>query len=100
MATQPGETGAGLLYETRCDRCGGPATTAYTVFPEKQRLIATLAEWIRQCKLTGLYAEGKTLFEKGGLDLNHLSEETAVNVEEDYMVCLRLLFRADGQGKK
>lgn len=63
--------------------------------PEKERPgDATLAEWIRQCKLTGLYLEGKTIFEKGGLDLNHLSEEAQVNVEEDYQVCLRLLSRA------
>jgi DNA modification methylase len=68
--------------------------------PEKQRPSdATLAEWIRQCKLTGLYAEGKTLFEKGGLDLNHLSEEIAANVEEDYMVCLRMLSRVQPKGK-
>lgn len=69
--------------------------------PEKERPgDATLAEWIRQCKLTGLYLEGKTLFEKGGLDLNHLSEEAQVNVEEDYQVCLRLLTRGENVGKE
>lgn len=63
--------------------------------PEKEQPSdVTLAEWIRQCKLTGLYQEGKTIFEKSGLDLNHLSEEAQVNVEEDYQVCLRLLSRA------
>jgi DNA modification methylase len=69
--------------------------------PEKERPgDATLAEWIRQCKLTGLYLEGKTLFEKGGLDLNHLSEEAQVNVEEDYQVCLRLLTSGENVGKE
>lgn len=69
--------------------------------PEKERPgDATLAEWIRQCKLTGLYLQGKTLFEKGGLDLNHLSEEAQVNVEEDYQVCLRLLTRGENASKE
>ena len=48
-----------------------------------------LAEWIRHCKRTGLYEEGKLLFERGGLDLHALSEELAVDVEEDYQVCAR-----------
>ena len=69
--------------------------------PEKERSgDATLAEWIRQCKLTGLYLEGKILFEKGGLDLNHLNEEAQVNVEEDYQVCLRLLAKNEPKKKK
>lgn len=69
--------------------------------PEKERPgDATLAEWIRQCKLTGLYLEGKILFEKGGLDLNNLSEEAQVNVEEDYQVCLRLLAKNEPKAKK
>lgn len=69
--------------------------------PEKEQPgDATLAEWIRQCKLTGLYLEGKTLFEKGGLDLNRLGEEAQVNVEEDYQVCLRLLAKNEPKSKK
>jgi hypothetical protein len=62
--------------------------------PEKEYPgAATLAEWIRQCKLSGLYQEGIILYEKGGLNLDHLSEETQVNLEEDYQVCLRMLNR-------
>ena len=62
--------------------------------PEKEYPgAATLAEWIRQCKLSGLYQEGVVLYEKGGLNLDHLSEETQVNLEEDYQVCLRMLNR-------
>ena len=54
---------------------------------------ATLAEWIRHCKRSGLYEQGKLLYEKGGLDLDNLSEEVMVNVEEDYQVCARMLAR-------
>jgi len=57
---------------------------------------ATLAEWLRHCKRSGLYEQGKLLYEKGGLDLDNLSEEAIVNVEEDYQVCARMLTRASG----
>jgi hypothetical protein len=61
---------------------------------------ATLAEWIRHCKRAGLYAQGKLLYEKGGLNLDGLSEEDMVNVEEDYQVCVRELTRVGAdQGK-
>ena len=60
---------------------------------------ATLAEWIRQCKRTGLFEEGRLLFEKGGLDLDALPEAEMVAVEEDYAVCMRMLARA-GQEKQ
>ena len=62
--------------------------------PENERPNdATLAEWIRHCKRSGLYEQGKLLYEKGGLDLDNLSEEAMVNVEEDYQVCARMLAR-------
>lgn len=32
-------------------------------------------------------------FEPGGLSLDRLSEETAVNVEKDYQVCVQMLNR-------
>ena len=54
---------------------------------------ATLAEWIRHCKRAGLYEQGKLLYEKGGLNLENLSEEAMVGVEEDYQVCARMLTR-------
>jgi DNA modification methylase len=53
----------------------------------------TLVEWIRHCKRTGLYEQGKLLYEQGGLNLDNLSEELMVDVEEDYQVCVRMLFR-------
>lgn len=62
--------------------------------PEKERpRDATLAEWIRQCRRSGLYEQGIILYERGGLDLDHLVEEVMVDVEEDYEVCKRMLAR-------
>ncbi len=62
--------------------------------PERERPNdQTLAEWIRHCKRSGLYEQGKQLYEKGGLNLNNLPEATMVNVEEDYQVCVRMLER-------
>jgi DNA modification methylase len=57
---------------------------------------ATLAEWIRHAKRSGLYEAGKLLYERGGLDASKLSEEQQVEVEEDYQVCVRALQRAAG----
>ena len=57
---------------------------------------ATLAEWIRHAKRSGLYEAGKLLYERGGLDASKLSEEQQVGVEEDYQVCVRALQRAAG----
>ncbi len=49
----------------------------------------TLVEWIRHCRRSSLYEQGRLLFEKGGLDLDQLSEEQQVEVEEDYQICVR-----------
>jgi hypothetical protein len=65
--------------------------------PAKERPSdATLAEWIRACKRAGLYEQGKLLYERGGLRLEHLSEEAQVNIEEDYHICVRMLARTAG----
>lgn len=61
--------------------------------PKERPNDATLAEWLRYCKRSGLYEHGKLLYEKGGLNLNNLSEKDMVNAEEDYQVCARLLAR-------
>jgi len=50
-----------------------------------------LAEWIRHCRRTGLHAQGKLLYERGGLSLDQLNEEEQVSVEEDYQVCVRAI---------
>ena len=62
--------------------------------PERERPTdATLADWIRQSKRSGLYEYGKLIYEKGGLNLDHVPEELSVAVEEDYQVCARMLAR-------
>lgn len=63
--------------------------------PGEQPTDATLADWIRHAKLAGMYEAGKSLFERGGLRLDRLDEEPAVNVEEDYQVCVRMLSRQE-----
>jgi 16S rRNA G966 N2-methylase RsmD len=63
---------------------------------ERVPTAATLAEWIRHAKRSGLYEAGKLLYERGGLDASKLSEEQQVEVEEDYQVCVRALQRAAG----
>ncbi len=58
---------------------------------ENQRPDApTLAEWIRHCRRTGLHAQGRLLYERGG-DLSALGEQAQVDVEEDYQVCVKHL---------
>jgi hypothetical protein len=61
--------------------------------PEQQPGDPTLADWIRQCKRSGLYEQGKLLYERGGLRLERLPEELQAAVEEDYRTCVRLLAR-------
>ncbi|MGH2479720.1 MAG: hypothetical protein ACRDHW_08710, partial [Ktedonobacteraceae bacterium] len=48
---------------------------------------ATLVEWITQCRVARQYEQGKLLYERGGLDLERLSEEQQMLVAEDYQVC-------------
>jgi DNA modification methylase len=61
---------------------------------------ATLSEWIRHAKRSGLFEAGKLLYERGGLDSSKLNEEQQVEVEEDYQVCVRALQRAAGGDAK
>jgi len=49
----------------------------------------TLADWIRQCRRAGLYEQGRALYERGGLILDHLDEAEQLDVEEDYRICVR-----------
>jgi len=50
---------------------------------------ATAAEWLRQCRRAGLYAQGRALYEKGGFDFASLGEEASLSVDEDYQLCVR-----------
>jgi hypothetical protein len=49
----------------------------------------TLAEWIRQCRRAGLYEQGRTLYEKGGLNLESLTDEEQIAAEDDYRICVK-----------
>jgi hypothetical protein len=51
----------------------------------KQRL----ADWIRQCRRAGLFDQGRALYEKGGLNLEHLNETEQIEAEDDYRICVR-----------
>lgn len=71
------------------------------IVPERDRPnAATLAEWLRHSKRSGLHEYGKLLYEKGGLDMSALSDDLAVGVEEDYQICVRALARAGGGGSE
>ena len=50
---------------------------------------ATAADWIRQCRRAGLYEQGRALYEKGGFTFDGLSEESQMEVEEDYQICVK-----------
>ena len=56
---------------------------------DKPENTASLADWIRQCRRAGLYKLGRALYEKGGMRFDNLSEETQLEVDEDYQVCVR-----------
>ena len=49
----------------------------------------TLADWIRQCRRAGLFDQGRALYEKGGLNLDHLNETEQIEAEDDYRLCVR-----------
>jgi len=58
---------------------------------------STLVDWLRHCRRSGMYEQGKILYEKGGIQIDRLSENLQVAVEEDYMVCVRNLARGAGK---
>ena len=57
----------------------------------------TLADWLRHCRRAGMYEQGKVLYEKGGIRIDHLSENQQVAIDEDYTVCVRNLARGVGK---
>ncbi len=50
---------------------------------------ATLAEWLYQCRRSGLYELGRILYERGGLRFDSLGEDAQMQVEEDYQICVK-----------
>ena len=49
----------------------------------------TAADWLRQCRRAGLYELGRAIYEKGGFDFDTLDDESAVELEEDYQLCVK-----------
>ena len=50
---------------------------------------STAADWLRTCYRAGLYAEGRAIYEQGGIDWASLGEEEQLDVEEQYALCVR-----------
>ncbi|MCX6083329.1 MAG: DNA methyltransferase [Chloroflexi bacterium] len=61
---------------------------------------ATLAEWIYQCRRSGLYDLGRVLYERGGLRFDSLGDDSQMQVEEDYQICVKRGSVAEKKGKK
>ncbi|MCX6082070.1 MAG: hypothetical protein NTW32_21290, partial [Chloroflexi bacterium] len=61
---------------------------------------ATLAEWIYQCRRSGLYDLGRTLYERGGLRFDSLGDDSQMQVEEDYQICVKRGSVAEAKTKK
>lgn len=57
----------------------------------------TFVLWMRECRRTELYLEGKVLYEKGPICLAELTEYQQVSVAEDYMICMCTLSRQKAQ---
>jgi len=51
--------------------------------------VATLTNWINECRKAGLYDQGKLLYEQGGLSFDTLSEKAQLEVKENYLICTR-----------
>jgi DNA modification methylase len=49
----------------------------------------SLVGWILHCRRSGLFVEGKLLYERGGLVLDGLSETEQVELDEAYQVCVK-----------
>jgi len=61
---------------------------------------ATLAGWLKHCRRAGLYEMGITLYERGGIALDRLSEAQQLEAEEDYLVCRKMAGRSGLQESK
>ena len=46
-----------------------------------------LLDWLRQCRRAGLYEQGRAMYEKGGLNPAHLTDEQQIEAEDDYRIC-------------
>ncbi len=64
-----------------------------SICEEERPSDATLAEWIRHCRRSGMHEQGKLLYERGGITIDGLSDEQQIDVEENYQACVRALDR-------
>jgi len=59
--------------------------------PDHERpSIATLLEWLRHCRRSGMYEMGKILYEQGGITSDRLTDEQLIEAEENYLVCAKM----------
>ncbi|MGA7496787.1 MAG: hypothetical protein WBX00_08675 [Isosphaeraceae bacterium] len=59
-----------------------------------------LLDWLRQCRRAGLYEQGRAMYEKGGLNLAHLTDEQQIEAEDDYRICARRGGEQESKPKK
>lgn len=46
-------------------------------------------DWLRQCRRAGLWEQGRALYEKGGLNLENLSDQQQIEAEDAHRICVR-----------
>jgi len=71
-----------------------------SIHDEDRPTDATLADWIRHCRRSGMYEQGKLLYERGGITFDNLTDEQQVDVEENYQACIRALNRMGPSSEK
>jgi hypothetical protein len=59
-----------------------------------------LLDWLRQCRRAGLYEQGRTIYENGGLNLANLTDEQQIEAEDDYRICVRRGSEQEAKPKK
>jgi DNA modification methylase len=52
---------------------------------------ASLFDWVLHCRRSGLFSEGKLLYERGGLVLDEFGEQELVELDEAYQVCVKMV---------
>ena len=52
---------------------------------------ASLFGWVLHCRRSGLFSEGKLLYERGGLVLDEFGEQELVELDEAYQVCVKMV---------
>jgi hypothetical protein len=67
---------------------------------DRPRSDIDLLDWLRQCRRAGLYEQDKAIYEKGGLNLAHLSDEQQIEAEDDYRICVRRGGETEPKAKK